>query len=292
MQYLIVGASGFLGGTMLATFRDAGLAVWGTRAHADRPDLIPFDLATDRIADAAPAAFLQSTADRCAVVCACICQVDRCYRERATTRTINVDHTIRLIADLRERGIRVVFISTGHVFDGTVGYYAEDEPHSPIHEYGRHKAAVETWIAQYAPDVLVLRPGKLVSDRLEAANMFAEWHREAKAGRPITCIAEQILAPTLADDVVQAVVQANALKLTGVYHVSNTEFFVREELARQFLRALRLEVPVIVKRQEDFNFAEPRPRLDYLDSTKFLSAVDMRFTTASDIFRRLRSRAS
>ena len=49
---------------------------------------------------------------------------------------------------------------------------------------------------------------------------------------------------------------------------------MRDELARQFVRALQFNVPVVVKRQEEFNFAEPRPVLDYLDSTKFLTATE------------------
>lgn len=292
MKYLIIGASGFLGGVILHVLRQAGHEATGTRAHAPREDLIPFDLLHDRIGDSAPVELLATGGEKCAVVCACICQVDRCYRERDVTRTVNVDHTIRLIDDLRRFGFRVVFISTGHVFDGRTGYYAEDEPLCPIHEYGRHKAAVEQWIRQHAPETLILRPGKLVSDRLEASNMFAEWYRDAAAGRPITCIADQVLAPTLADDVARALIAANDLGLTGTYHVSNTEFFVREELARQFVRALRLSVPVVVKRQEEFNFAEPRPMLDYLDSTKFLQATDLRFTTAATVFARLRTQIS
>lgn len=292
MKYLVIGASGFLGGTLVPLFKQAGHEVLGTRAHAERPDLLPFDLLQDRIADRIPQPFLDSGAEACAVVCACVCQVDRCFRERDVTRKINVENTIRLIDDLRRRGLRVVFISTGHVFDGRVGYYAEDEPHCPIHEYGRHKAAVETWIKANAPETLVLRPGKLVSDRVEKANMFAEWYRDASAQKPIVCIAEQVLAPTLADDVGRAILIAVAKNLTGTYHVSNTEFFVREELARQFVRAVGLSVPVVVRRQEEFNFAEPRPVLDYLDSTKFLTATDMRFTTAAEVFRRLRSQIS
>jgi dTDP-4-dehydrorhamnose reductase len=292
MKYLIIGASGFLGGTALRVLRQGGHTATGTRAHSPREDLIPFDLLHDRLADHVPAELLARGGETCAVVCACICQVDRCYREREVTKTVNVDHTIRLIQDLRSRGFRVVFISTGHVFDGRTGYYSEDEPLSPIHEYGRHKAAVETWIRQNAPETLILRPGKLVSDRLDASNMFAEWYRDAAAGRPITCIADQVLAPTLADDVVRALMTANDLGLTGTYHVSNTEFFVRDELARQFARALTLQVPVVVKRQEEFNFAEPRPVLDYLDSTKFLEATNFRFTTASAVFARLRTQVS
>jgi dTDP-4-dehydrorhamnose reductase len=292
MKYLIVGASGFLGSTVLSLLRRTGCEVVGTRARTPRDDLIPFDLLQDRIEDCLPASLLSAGNQVFAVVCACICQVDRCYRERDVTRTVNVDHTIRLIEDLRRRDMRVAFISTGHVFDGRAGYYSEDEPLCPIHEYGRHKAAVEQWIRQNAPETLILRPGKLVSDRLEASNMFAEWYREAAAGRPITCIADQVLAPTLADDVGRALIAANDLGLTGTYHVSNTEFFVRDELARQFVRALRLPVPVVVKRQEEFNFAEPRPVLDYLDSTKFLEATGFRFTTASTVFARLRSQIS
>ena len=104
MKYLIVGASGFLGGTMMSVLKLAGHDVLGTRARAERPDLLPFDLLTDRIDERIPRPWLDAGAETCAVICACVCQVDRCYRERDVTRKINVENTIRLIEDLRSRG--------------------------------------------------------------------------------------------------------------------------------------------------------------------------------------------
>lgn len=290
MKYLVIGASGFLGGRLLSVLKREVNSVVGTRASSERADLLRFNLLDDRIADCIPRSFLNSEEAGCAVVCACVCQVDRCFREREMTQILNVDNTIRLIDDLRSFQWRVVFISTGHVFDGRMGYCAEDEPFSPIHEYGRQKASVESWIKNNAPDVLVLRPGKLVSDNFEDSNMFGEWYRDVSSGKPITCISDQILAPTLVSDVCRAIIDADNRGLTGVYHVSNTEFFVREELARQFLRALNLSGSVVVKDQAEMGFAEPRPLLDYLNSTKFLEATQMRFTTTGSIFNRLRSR--
>lgn len=105
-----------------------------------------------------------------------------------------------------------------------------------------------------------------------------------KQKAPITCIQGQVFSPTLVDDVAKAIVLSCELGLHGVYNMANTEFFSREELARQFVAALGGEAVVVAKPQEDFNFLDPRPLKSYLDSTRFLKATGMRFTSMREVF--------
>ena len=100
-----------------------------------------------------------------------------------------------------------------------------------------------------------------------------------EAGRPIVCIAEQILSPTSVVDVGRAAWEAARCNLTGVYHVANPEFFERAELARCFVRECGANVEVISRPLESFSFDDPRPLKSYLDATKFREATGMAFTS-------------
>lgn len=296
MRVLVVGASGFVGRHVLAHALAAGYEAMGTQARTGRPGLITLDLQRDRVWDRVDAAFSGNDGRAVAVICAAMSQIDRCFVEREVSRTINVDGTLHLVQDLRARGVKPVFLSSSFVYDGELGYYAEEQPPCPLSEYGRHKVEVERALANGAGDALVLRLDKVVGDDPNEDHLFSEWYRWARAGRPITCVQGQVLSPTYVGDIARGILGACEQGLRGVYHLANCEFFARDELARQFLAALGLDGRVECRPQAAFGFADLRPRKSYLDSTRFVRATGVRFTSMREVFvafrQKLRSVAS
>lgn len=70
--------------------------------------------------------------------------------------------------------------------------------------------------------------------------------------------------------------------------MANPVFFPREELAKQFVLALEknvADVAIVCKSQEELNLADRRTEKSYLDSTKFLNATGMQFTSMSEVFK-------
>jgi dTDP-4-dehydrorhamnose reductase len=275
MRFLIVGASGFVGRHLRQACRRSGYDTLGTQAHGSRPDLIAFDLERDRIEDCLPS---QPTH---AVVCAGITQIDRCARERDLSYRVNVTNTIRLLRDLAALDVRRVFVSTGFIFDGVTGGYAEDAPTGPVNEYGRQRLEVDQFLAREQPDALVVRLDKVIGDDPQEPSLFTEWLRAVFAQQPIRCIAGQVFCPTLVDDIARAIVTGCELELTGAYHVANPEVCSRVELAERFLQALGRQTTMEALPQERLGFAEPRPLRTYLDTTKFQSVVKLEYTTVA-----------
>lgn len=283
MKFIFVGASGFVGTYALQLARKMGYQAIGTQSADRHPGLVTFDLLTDRIAGCLPVDYVQSRDRVYGVVCASVRQIDQCLRERATTYPINVTQTIQLIHDFIELGIRPVFLSTSYVFDGALGYYPEQHPHSPVCEYGRQKATVEHYLAESLPDVLVLRLDKIVGDSPQDDHLFTEWLGWIQQSKPVTCIAGQVLAPTFVTDIGRALLIACERELKGLYNTANTEFFSREELAVQFLAAMGAKAQIVSKPQDQFRFLDPRPAKTYLDSTKFIKATGLRFTSMREV---------
>jgi len=279
MKFLVIGGSGFVGRNLLAHLEAEGYQGLGTKRTSSRSDLIAFDLAKDRIQNCIDPEFFRGDETVVGVITAGISQIDRCYNERETTNVINVENTIRLIEDLQSLGAKPVFISSHAVFDGETGYDNEDRPTRPISEYGRQKAEVERFIAEQGRDVLVLRLDKVVGDNPNDPHMFSEWHEWVLNDKAITCIQGQLFAPTHVDDIARAIVLSCELDLGGVFNLAGPEFFTREELARQFVNIIGGEATIISKPMEDFGFLDGRPLKSYLDSTKFVNATGMRFTS-------------
>jgi dTDP-4-dehydrorhamnose reductase len=282
MRFLIVGASGLVGRHLFRQCRAAGHATLGTQCRTHMPGLETFDLAQERIGDCLRRSPLPGDGPAVAVVCAGISQIDRCLRERELCYRVNVTNTMRLLEDASALGFRPVFLSTGFIFEGTAGHYAEEAPPGPINEYGRQKLAVEEFISRESPGALVVRLDKVIGDDPGEAHLFTEWYRAAAEGGAVVCIAGQEFSPTLVGDIAQAILLASERGLRGVYHVANPECCSREELARQFLRCLGKPSRVETRTQESLGFADLRPLKTCLDGTKFTKATGMQFTTAQE----------
>ena len=293
MKFLILGASGFVGKHTFEYLQSKGYAVVGTQSQNKLPGLVSFNLLYDNIDDK-----IQKCLDKLhdsssslseevyAVIFSFVTQIDLCFQEKEISRTINVDKIIRLIATLKGQNIKIVFMSSSFVFDGYDGYYSEDHLLNPICEYGRHKADVERYIKEYHPKSLILRLDKIVGDNLLEKHLFSEWYKFIQEKKEIQCIEGQLFSSTYVDDIPKAILLACQNKLQGVFHIANTEFFTREELARQFILNCGTKWNIKTMSQQQLGFLDFRPLKTYLDSTKFVEATGMTFTPMRKVFDR------
>ncbi|MDP7017439.1 MAG: sugar nucleotide-binding protein [Pirellulaceae bacterium] len=280
-RFLVVGASGFIGSHIHEHAQTSAADSIGTKSSSPTDQLSAFDLRTDSITDCVAREFWDSGDRRFAVICSCISQIDRCFLEREQSRQVNVEGTIRLIDDLRRHGVRIAFLSTSHVFDGNVGGYSESAAIDPQSEYGRQKVVVEEHLMRAAPESLIVRLDKIVGDRPAESHLFSEWRDLAKAGRNIVCIADQVLSPTLVDDVARAVIAGCQQGISGIWHLANPEQFLRADLAQLFVARSGSGVAVEEKPVGDFAFADVRLLRTFLDGSRFIAATGVEFTSMS-----------
>ncbi len=288
MKFLIIGASGFIGGNVLEYVRSRGFAAIGTQSRPRSGDLVTFNLVSDRIVDCVGRQFFEDGERVCVIICSVVSNMDRCLTDRANSHLINVENTIRLIEDVREFDAKIIFLSTCFAFDGTRGYYSEEDPISPVNEYARHKVEVEQFLVEQVPDAFVARLEKTVGDNPKQGQMFAQWYQLVERGEPIVCIEGSLLSPTCVGDVARGFVVACERDIAGIYHLCNSEFFYRDELARQFCYAMDRPANVVTRPLEEFNFADKRALKSYLNGSKFTGIAGLRFTPMSEVFRAFR----
>jgi dTDP-4-dehydrorhamnose reductase len=284
MKFLIIGASGFVGRNVLAHVQAQGFEAVGTQSRPRQKDLRTFNLLEHRILDSVDKSFFADADPVRVVISAVISDMDLCLKEREMARKVNVEKTIQLIEDAVALGAKVTFLSTCFVFDGTVGYYTEQHPRSPANEYGRHKAEVEDYLQSRAPGAFVARLDKIVGDDAGDNQLLAHWHKRIMRNEPIICLKGSLLSPTYVGDVARAIVIAAQNGLEGLFHVSNSEFFYRDELARQFCHALGKPPNVVTKPLAEFNFQDNRALKSYLDGSRFVRTTGLRFTSMREVF--------
>jgi dTDP-4-dehydrorhamnose reductase len=158
VRVLVTGASGLLGGALVATAPAAVQVVAQTRRLRLPPPLAARAVeVTLELRDAgALAAALDRHRPDAVVHTAARTVPSDCEANPAGAHGDNVIATAHLVAECRARGLRLLHCSTDLVFDGTAAPYAEEAHRRPLGEYGRSKAAAEDVVAG-CPRALVVR---------------------------------------------------------------------------------------------------------------------------------------
>jgi len=292
MKLLVIGASGFIGGSLYKKALGEGLRAVGTKYLKNGDGLIHFNMLEHEIKDRLPKEFLDEPEDVLAVICSANPLIEECRKHPQESYELNVVSMKRLFKSLSDLKIRFCFLSTDNVFDGAAGYYDESEPTCPCNEYGRQKAEIEKFILENYSSELIFRLSQTVSDSLEGRNLFNQWNNWCVTKKEILCIKDNFFAPTFVGDIYTAAVLAFSRKASGLYNCVNGEHFSREELARQFVRHIfpGIEIKITVKPVEEFGFSDKHALRTYLDNTKIVNDLKMRFTSMKTVFRSILAR--
>jgi dTDP-4-dehydrorhamnose reductase len=204
----VTGATGYLGGALVAAAREQGLDVdtervevrdeEAVRAHVERirPDAV----------------------------------VHTAYRQDpAEAWSVNVDGSEHVARAAAGTGARLVHLSTDVVFGGRKGApYVEADPTDPVTDYGRTKAEAERRVAAAHPAALVVRTSLIVGgpDGPESK------HEESARSGDGTWYVNEIRSPVQVDDLVAALLELlRDHDVAGPLHVAGADAVSRHELA-------------------------------------------------------------
>lgn len=225
MKVLVTGASGFLGRAICARLsRDHRVTGWSHRVAGtglESVDLREGDAVRAVLAKAGPEVVIH---------CAAYRDPDFSEMHPRENDRLNVGATRSLCEGLPP-SVRLVFISTDYVFDGTRPPYHEEDPVSPAQEYGKSKVQGEQVVLQ-RPGSLVVRVPLLIgvgSDFASSGFLSQIASQHLRAEVPHDCDHVLVRYPTWICDVADAVAFLTARQATGVFHMSGDDRLTRYE---------------------------------------------------------------
>jgi dTDP-4-dehydrorhamnose reductase len=197
--------------------------------------------------------------------------VDRAESEEAQANAVNAAAPGLLAAACRERGVRLIHISTDFVFDGSACHpYAPDAQPAPLGVYGRSKLAGERAVMNELDDALIVRTGWVYS--AHGANFVKTMLRLMGERDELAVVADQVGTPTWAAGLAQALWRAVSLPaLRGIYHWSDAgvcswyDFAVAIEEEGRSLGLLGTETAVRPIPATDYPTPARRPAFSVLD---------------------------
>lgn len=147
-------------------------------------------------------------------------------------REVTVDGAENVARAAAAVGARLIHLSTDVVFDGRKeSPYVEEDPPSPVSEYGRAKAEAELRVALAHPEALVVRTS-LIYGGAESST-----HEQAAHDRSRTFFTNEIRNPVQVGDLAAALLELAELDVFGPLHVAGADAVSRARFAELIARA-------------------------------------------------------
>jgi dTDP-4-dehydrorhamnose reductase len=188
----------------------------------------------------------------CIFHCAAYTDIDACEDEYEKAFEINSFGTLNIAKAAKEAFANLVYISTGHVFDGMKAspYLEKDKP-NPINVYGESKRLGERFVQLVHPESYVIRTSWLYGKSSHNfINMILE---KAKQEEEIQVINNQFGSPTNIQDLIEALTTITKYPY-GIYHISNEGCCSWFELAQYIYKEAgadqNLVIPVSSKQDQ------------------------------------------
>ncbi len=253
MRVLVIGASGFIGRYLA---RRLGLlpgmetfCSYRTRPPGDdRNHWYQVEL-TDPVA--LDKVFGMIRPDR-VVHLAAMADVGTCEREQETATAVNVGATSEIVKLCLSGGARLLYVSTEYVFDGSQGFYREDDVANPTTHYGRTKREAEQVVATLDAYGASLRTsivyGWPAPGRRNFVTALADRLRRGEAYHGGTGV---MRSPVYVEHLVDGVARLVEEFHPGIHHLAGSDWVSMYDFARAVAREFGLDQGLVMPAEGD-----------------------------------------
>lgn len=204
--------------------------------------------------------------------CAAYTNVEAAEENIEEATRINRDGVANIAKVARERGVKLIHISTDFVFGGdnerTTPYHEQETP-SPINVYGKTKAEGEAE-ALTAPGAIVLRTSWLYAPW--GHNFVNTIMSRARQGAELRVVDDQRGTPTSAISLAQAIIEiieSGAWQtMEGIYHYSDLGESSWYDFAKEILRIAEVETRITPCKSSEWQSKAKRPHYSVLDKSR------------------------
>lgn len=201
--------------------------------------------------------------------------VDRCEGNRVEAHHANAEIARNVAHAAASRNIRLIHISTDHLFTGDRSFYREDDLPQPLNEYGRNKALAETWVQAAHPNALIVRTNFFCWGHSQRRS-FSDWLiYNLREGKVLTLFDDVYFTPILADTLASVTHELVERGAVGVFNLVGDERLSKYAFALQLIEQFGLSAELIQRGQVVHAHLPAKRPLDMsLDNSKARQILD------------------
>jgi dTDP-4-dehydrorhamnose reductase len=195
--------------------------------------------------------------------------VDECEANPELAREANATLARNLAEVAASRSIRLIHISTDHLFAGDRSCYREEDVVHPLNEYARSKLLAEEWVLQTCPQALVLRTNFFGWGHSRRQS-FSDWIiYSLRSGKPLSLFDDVYFTPVLADHLARAAHELSERGASGIFHFAGDERTSKYDFALRLVECFALPAQLIHRANvQSAGLRARRPRDMSLDNSK------------------------
>ncbi len=256
MKILITGANGQLGGEFQRVLENYSYTV----VALDKKTLNISDpgVVEEAVSRYAPNIILN---------CAAYNLVDEAEKDFDTAYKVNASGVKNLSSACKKNDALLVHYSTDYIFDGMKDdFYTEEDKPNPINNYGKSKLSGEKFLTEEMDKFLLFRVSWVFGDgKQNFLYKLLEW---AKKNRVLKIVCDQISVPTYTKDIVTLTMLAIQKGLRGIYHLTNSGYASRYEVARYFLERFGMDNLILPVYSDYFPVPAKRPYFSAMSNVR------------------------
>ncbi len=193
----------------------------------------------------------------------------------------NVDGVSTIARASVAAGARLIHLSTDVVFPGRSTPYDEGAETSPVHDYGRSKAAAEASLAMIDPNAAVIRTS-ILYDTEHVSRQLRTILDAAKGDVPFEFFVDEIRSFTPVHDLASSIMDLCYHDYAGVLHVAGPEPISRYDFACRYAKRHGFN-PDKIRPSAIEERHGPRPARVVLDSAKSAGLLTTRVRGVTEL---------
>ncbi len=275
---LITGISGLLGNNLACYFRDKYEIVGLYNYHpvtirgirTEYCDISNHDSVWGIIREVDPSIIIH---------CASLTNVEECEQQKSITKDINVIATGNIVECTKNQDVKLIYISTDSVYDGTRGNFSEADKPNPLNYYGQTKFEGELEVAK-KDNSLIFRTN-IFGWNIQDKKSLGEWILgELEANRQINGFRDAFFSSIYTMEFARVIDIAVRMDLKGTYNCGTSDSCSKYEFAKKiaarFGFSKKLITPISI---DDFGFKAKRGKKLTLNTAKIQKDIDYRLPT-------------
>jgi dTDP-4-dehydrorhamnose reductase len=219
--------------------------------------------------------------------------VEKCELNPNLAQEVNVDLAKNIATACSSQDVKLVHISTDHLFSSNQELFSEQSTPSPINNYAKTKLKGEQKVLENCKNALVIRTN-FFGWGAKYRQSFSDFIlNNLKDGKSIDLFQDVFFTPILIDELVGKVHQLINTGFNGIFNVVSNERLSKYEFGVKLANCFNLDIDLInaISINDKENLVK-RPKDMSLSNVKLCQALDCKVANLDEQFQSLKEQES